>query len=233
MKKTVFIILLIIFSSFSCKHLEEEKIINISDQIEKANRNYRKIKSINYEKISSFLTNSTLFYEKPNKIMFETYYFNKKKLQIICDGVLFWFWIEQFDKKNAYYSKLEDLNKTRIKKSLRPDVLKTLVWVDELDNYEIENNELVIKEKNYKIKLNLKEGKVISQKIEINSIPVLSVFTEEFQEINKIFVPKKIKVEWHEEKRKETIDLGIAKLNADIEIIEIPEELNKINLKNY
>lgn len=229
MKKTVFIILLIIFSSFSCKHLEEEKIINISDQIEKANRNYRKIKSINYEKISSFLTNSTLFYEKPNKIMFETYYFNKKKLQIICDGVLFWFWIEQFDKKNAYYSKLEEINKTRLKKSLYPEVLRGLIWVDEIKECKIENDELVIIKKYCTIKLRLKEGKVISQKFEINSIPIITVTTEEFQEINNIFVPQKIKVEWHEEKRKETIFLGKANLNGSLEI-KIPKEPNKINL---
>lgn len=233
LKKILLLVVLVFFSA--CASFEEPNEVLSKSQIEKeitkANENFKKIKSIRYE-INHLLTNSCFFYEKPNNIMLETYYLFDKKLELVCDDSLFWFFMKNFDKNSIYYCDPKLLNQTRLKKSLYPEIIKRIVWIDEIDDYNIEDNKIKIKKEDCIIEIKIKEGKVINQNFQVNGLLVATVRTEAFQTINEVIVPKTITVSWHEENREEKINLGKAKLNERIKIKKMPNNLKKINLKN-
>jgi outer membrane lipoprotein-sorting protein len=201
--------------------------------IEKLNNQNSEIQSVSC-RLSSSASISDLFYEKPNKIFLKTYFLGKEEAKVSSDGQNYWFWIRNFDPKCIYYTPLENLEETRVIDPLRPDMIKSLLCIDEIPN----ENTLVQDDNavqiffvcgSYRRLLIVKDGKIKEQHwYSFEDKPLLSIYV-----INQDIIPSLIKVIWHEQNYKVKISMSQVKINPKEKPKYDMPEMKKKNLKDY
>lgn len=187
---------------------------NNTSQLDIFNKNKSKIKNINYKsvKISSHLLTLTgyLRYEKDHSFrLFANW--RGPEIDVGSNQDIFWFWSKRPSPRVVYFSKHEDIEKTRLKTPLRPDWLKQMLDIDEINpkkytigNYHgkfvvLEETKTILNESIYKLFLLNPKSIDSIYLIDHNLNTIASCHIQETYEIDEFVLPKKIQMNWYDE----------------------------------
>lgn len=164
------------------------------------------------------------FYEKPNKVYFATKFLKKEQAIVSADGKTYWFWIKSFDPKSVYYCDLDKIELTRVKSPLKPDLIKSLIFIDEIPKTaKVNNNEICFKDGFYSRIIKIEKEKIKEQHWLENNKPTLSAYYNE----------ESIKIVWHEENTKISVFIKNLKINPTHRPAQQMPNLKTINLEDY
>jgi hypothetical protein len=196
-------------------------------------------KSIFYGKITGIsMVHSSLLYKKPDLFLFETYLLNKKKAEVASNGETYWFWMEEFKKDSLFFCPIKKIESTRVKPALHPFIIQGLSWINEInpEGAYLDKNGLAVvtnKEGSYSKTLVADEQKLIEQHFFKDGSPVLSVTVSQFYEIEGVFLPKNMRLIWHEEGKSADIKTEMVSINSKNPVAAMPKGLEMINLEDY
>lgn len=152
--------------------------------------------------------NSSVFYEKPQKIRMYTYSILGLEGDIGSNDNLFWFWSKRYQPSALFYSKHEDIDKTRLKYQYKPNFLIDNLSVNQLN---VENSSLFLsdnklkiinKDKEFTIVKVLNIDKLCLETLDINknNKQIYSFTIEKYQKIyDDFYYPQIIKVKIYDE----------------------------------
>lgn len=149
-------------------------------------------------------------------------------LEIGLNERYFWFWSKHYNPKNLYYCEADELENSRLKKSLSPIIFKKILTLNTNDE------EFKIGNDSFKLFVYMKKVNgetIIHKKIYKNDNLAIETFTEEFQTTDNKSFPKKIRINWLEEDLKSIWTLSKIVLNKEMEWSMKSKSLNKINIK--
>ena len=208
--------------------------------VEGINRRNSAVKNVFYGSIRSGRSSSTMFYSKPFDFMMSTSFLGRRESEVGSDKEIFWFWIRSFDPKSAYFCLRADVGKTRMRGAIRPDLLKSLLGIDEIDPSRAKMErcgpllELTFEEFDHTRRLVLDSEKILEQHVSRGGVAVLSARVVDFHSANGTFLPKKIRVEWHEEGFAATLEMEGLETNLEKEPkVGIPPGLGLVDLRGY
>ena len=152
---------------------------------------------------TGILSKSTMFYEKPQKILFTTEFMGAKEAIVAQDGSNYWFWIRSFDKQSIYFCRPEKIDSAGLRAIMRPEVICSLSWIEEIRPDSI-------KEADGRITATCKKGetskiiefdseKIIKQTILFKGSPVATLAGSSFKDFSGFTFPTRIVATWHEE----------------------------------
>jgi hypothetical protein len=212
----------------------------MAEIVEEINRRNSSVSSVFYGNIRSGRSSSTMFYGKPYNFITITSFLGRKESEVASDKNLFWFWVRSFDAKSAYFCRREDVGVTRMKSAMRPDLLKGLVGIDEIDHEHSTMSmkggllEVRLEEFGYAKRIVLDSEKILEQHVSNGDIPVLSVEVVEFHSVMGTFLPKKARVSWHEEGFETMLEMEGLEVNIKKEPqVGIPSGLGLVDLNGY
>ena len=229
--------ILLIFMFLSCKeNIEIKSNKEIIEEINNINKSNRTVERIFCE-TKTGLSTSTIFYEKPNKIFFESFVLGRKEAFIYSDKT-YWLWMRNFNSNSVFFCPAKSIEKTAVRDPFRPNLIKASLCVDEIPDSKItqSNGKILIdfNEGVYERRIVIESGKIKEQHWNKNYNPILSLYVLEYQEIEGVSLPKSVRVFWHEEENSIKIYIDKIEINkARKKIPEIPSKLNKINLEDY
>lgn len=210
-----------------------EKLTNLIEGINSRNRQITSVLSTS--EVSFKKTRSKLYYKKPSQFLLVAQSKKGKELEIGFNNIHYWFWIKNFDPKNLYYCKIEQVNRTNLKTILYPQVLSDLLGINELDmsNFDfVEINGNIIGTE-YKCGLKhviiFDNEKIIQQEYYENEKIIIRVKVKSFFEYNGTKIPKDINLEFQQEGISLNLEIKPEEINKEISI-EIPSDLSKIEL---
>lgn len=222
----LFVFVFLLFA-FQKKPKNQELNLNIIKEINQTNS---QIKSISCE-LSEDLTNSYLFYSKPNELILTTYFFNKQQSKLSSNGETYWFWIKKFDPDAVYHCRLSKIDETTVIDPLKPDLIKSILCIDEIpiekSKIKISDQiEIYFKYKQYDRIVIIQDERIKAQYWHLNNELILSIEVIRFEKI-----PTLIKVTWHKENYSTRIRLKNIKINAEETADHKMPDLKKINLE--
>jgi hypothetical protein len=231
LRHKIFIVFLLLSS---CKEPASIKTEDLKKEIETINATNRAIKSLSCESRAGFSSYSSLFYEKPSKVILETYVFGRKEAFIYADNK-YWLWIRNFDASSVYHCSIEDIDNTLVRDPFKPKLIKAALCIDEipLDDIVFVDGKVKFSEENYDRTIVLHNGKIKEQHWNKFENPILSLYVLEHQEIEEFIIPKVINVVWHEIDDSIKVQITKVQINKNKEIPPIPSNLKQIDLKNY
>lgn len=209
------------------KHENNEKEIfsQKSHIVENLNEKLRKINNI-----SIYSNYGDITYEKNLKITSDLKYFN-----LGSNEDYFWYFL----KNKMYYCEHKDLFSTRLKKFLYPKILKSILSIDEIKYFKLNENskQVICYEKIYENitrKIFLEDGKIVKQEFYYIDNKILAVIMSNHIEISNIFYPQKIEFNIIEENLSFNLIINQVKFNQKLnKNWKMPNNNNKINLKDY
>lgn len=202
------------------------KIADIKELIQKINEENKEIYSISCN-LSARYADFYWFYEKPNKVYFLTQVFKKDQAIVSSDGEIYWFWIKDFDSKHVYYCDLDKLQNTRVKSPLQPNLIKSLIFVDQIPlEAKIIDDEILFEQDGYSRVIKIEDMKITEQHWLLEGKSILSIYTEHDN------LPKRLRIIWHEEKQQIIVEVKKISTNPESPS-QIMPKLEKINLENY
>lgn len=179
---------------------------------------------------------SVVFYEKPNKMTFISGSALRDEVLIACDGSEYWFWMRSFDKGSLYFCSLDGLDKTPVIPLMRPEVVRCMVWIDEIEG-DIEPTargfRAESKRGRFKKLVEFDSEKVLGQEIFFDGEPVVSLRALEFGRFSGLTLPTKVEAEWHEEKTSGVFTLEGWAVNIRTPEISKPKGLHRIDLEKF
>lgn len=201
-------------------------------ELEKYNENISRIDSIFYESITSNtdLLRSNLYYKKNDTLFLESFLIGKESEIGLKDGI-YWFWIKKFDSKNVYYCPKKEILNTRIQSPLNPNLIKLMTTIDPITPREINKNCLFEIKDDLVRKIFFYEKKISRQEIYKDGNLIFTCEFLDFYFENNCYLPKKIKITWHEENINAMLFFSKPKINITKDF-DIPK-INKINLLGY
>lgn len=209
------------------------------DSIKRLNEANSRIVDIRYPKITQGQANSSLFCRKPHGLHFVSHLFGRKELEIAEDDGTFWFWYRSFDPISVYYCDAAKLQDTRVRIEMRPCLMRGLFGMEAIPDDKITmtltdeglmasfvQNDLVRE-------IGIHGGKIKTQRCYHNGELVVSMEVLEFQDASGS-IPKKIRLNLHEEGKSFQIDMGKAVINSgEDKNMSMPPHLTKISLQDY
>jgi len=173
-----------------------------------------------------------MYTSKPNNI-----FIINSSLEIGLNENYFWFWSKYYNPKNLYFCTSEELENSRLKKSLNPLIFKKILTLSEIKSFskidQYEEN-FKIGNENFKLFTFLQKTNdefIIYKKFYKNDKLAIETSTTEFQIINNKIFPKKIIINWIEENLKSIWLLDDLLLEKE-KRWKIPNSKNKISIKN-
>lgn len=215
---------------------EAEVKFDVKKIVAKINERAIKIDSIWYKNMKSgFFLESSLFCDKNGKTIARSFYRGKIESEIATDGIMFWFWIKQFDQHSLFFCRKEDISKTRVKDMLRPELTRLIVGIDGIPdkfNYLINGDfvEIEFDLGQFHVTATSDGENIISYRASKNGFCIMTAKILEFENN----VPKKITVIWHEENTR--LDFFAEKIEINTKKppeISIPEAFQKVDLLGY
>ena len=193
------------------------------DIIQKINLKNSKITSASSELVGN-TAEFYWFYEKPNKVYFVTKFLKKEQAIASSDGKTYWFWIKSFDPKSVYYCDLDKIELTRVKSPLKPDLIKSLIFIDEIPKTaKVNNDEISFKDGFYLRIIKIGKENIKEQHWFENNEKLLSAYYQD----------ECIKINWYEENKQISVFVKNLKINPKHEPDQQMPDLKKINLEDY
>lgn len=208
------------------------------EQVRKINSANSSVKSISC-KASAPGADIEILYAKPSMFIATTSYFGRKQAEVASDGVLYWFWIREFDRNSVYHCPLSRISSTRVTFPMRPKLIVSVLCVDELiyDSMSVDEEgtiRLWSKEEDLSKCVSIREGNISEIDYYFEKSPILNVKIMSHQRIDGVDLPKNVRIFWHDQKASTSAELKDIVLNgANPHSIKMPENLNKISLIDF
>lgn len=231
------ILSVVVFCFISKKNNDYGKYENNHDtqtQIDLINKKNKFINNISC-KITTQISTTHVFYQKPSIVYSETKsMLGIKQLEVASDGVNYWFWSNSMDKKSVYHCLVSELSNTRVVFPLWPNIIKSALVVDDLNNFAEEEDLIVTKDQYFVRKIKIKEGNIAEISYSHNQIMILSIYVQSFQEVEGLTFPKKMKLKWHEQASEISAEMTDIRINIpNPPDTDMPRNMKKVSLKDY
>lgn len=179
---------------------------------------------------------SLIFYEKPYKIMFISGSALRDEALIGCDGTKYWFWLRSFDNGALYFCDLAKLDDTRLIPMMRPEAVKCMAWIDEVEGkvsptargFRAESEK-----GRFKKVVDFDSDKVFRQEIIVDGVSVVSISATEFGEFSGVMLPTKAEATWHEEGMSGTFTMDGWMVNIPTPPLSEPKGFHRKNLEKF
>lgn len=186
---------------------------------------------------AGFTSNSLLFYDKNDNILFSTWFLDIREALVGCDGSEYWFWIRSFDRKSLYFCDRSKLDSTILKPIMRPEVIGMIAWITEVSPEQIARSEkgFIARAKgtSMEILVEFDHEKILSQAAFLGDRRIVTLEGEDFAEFSGVLMPRKIRATWHEENLSGDFFVPKWVINAKNPGMHPPEGLKRINLEDY
>lgn len=207
---------------------------NFNSRNKKINKIYANI----VVKCNNLSNYGTICYEKKQNFRMILNFAFFKNLDIGSNQNFIWFWSKNIKPKALYFCSYEDLHKTRLKKIFHPNIIKKILGIETLQNYQIKINEFDIEvienlENELTKKTILNQNGIKEIFIYEKGIEILRVKNIEFEKIQEFIIPKTIQVYWIQENVKSEWRLENIQLNNNYQDFTMPDYRPKINISNY
>jgi hypothetical protein len=204
--------------------------------MESVNRRNRLVKNVFCPSIKTgLLIKSSIFYEKPDRMLFLSASAWRDEALIGCDGKKYWFWMRSFDDNSLYFCDLEKLDSTRLMPLMRPEVVSCIAWVDEIKGEPVPVGGPRFKAEHTRGRLRklveFDSEKVVRQEIFVDGKSVVSLRAVEFGRFSGVLLPTKVEAEWPDEGLSGTFSIEGWKVNADAPEISEPKKMRRVDLE--
>lgn len=238
-------LLLLLVISFLAASKTSEKIHQHTPEeahreLDRFNSMISGLKGLRINEIGQGPVSASVVYAREKGIRLTQKTMGREELIIAADQSEFWFWMRSFDPDSAYYCSRQSVQNTRLRPELYPCVFIGILCADPIP---LEKSTMINRPSGPVImttedglirEIEIREGKIVSQKFYSGTYPLVSVNFTEFQESSGFILPKRAVVFWHDQSRQVTINFGKAEINAAYDVdIAIPRDLSKVNLEGF
>jgi hypothetical protein len=202
---------------------------SITDDLTEYNKSVATVKNITTDiqiEQNMLSLSGSLVYEKPDNFKLSVYSTLGLESEIGSNSTKIWFWSKRYS-NSLFYALKEDVSKSNLKPQFDPEFLRSLLGVTEFKgNYQIKkyNNQLVIYQQTadvIDVTLLTADKKGISGRYlyHASGAPISSVEVIEFQTIEGVVLPKKLKATLFEEDKTIIWVLNNTLINKDLSAI--------------
>lgn len=179
---------------------------------------------------------SLIFYEKPDKIMFISGSALRDEALIGCDGIKYWFWMRSFENGSLFFCDLDKLDDTRVIPLMRPEAVKCMAWIDEVEGRVSPTARGFRAESEsgrFRRVVEFDSEKILGQELIVDDVPVVSIRALEFREFSGIMLPTRAEATWHEEGMSGTFTMDGWMVNIPTPEIKEPKGFHRRNLEKF
>jgi hypothetical protein len=184
----------------------------------------------------NLMSESSLFCNKQGDFLLQTWFLGRKEASIACKKDKYWFWIRSFNKDSLYFCDSRNIQETRLRPMMRPEIIRLLCWISEIDpscKIEKSGHAFVAESKSGQMTIltEFDGEKILSQSVAFKGEKIVTMKGGDYIKSSGPNLPKKIRIDWHEEKRSEEFFIKSWTVNCEDQEISEPEGLLRINLE--
>lgn len=206
--------------------------VDINAEIKAFNSMVAGVKDVRFPEMRYGINKSSMEMSKPGILKFRTSLLGRTEIEAATEGDLFWFWSRSFDQDSIYHCRRDKLRNTRLRPELYPCIARGLLCVDPIAPEGTTSPVSTTTEDGLLREVDLREGRITSQVFKSDGQVIISMSFLEFQLVDGIKLPRKVKIKWHREDVEITLDMGKAVLNSGFKpSTEMPNKA-KVNLED-